>query len=54
MLSSSLCYYNDAYKRVSETPTVPNAAAAGATANNRKNIIIKNCAAFTNCISEIK
>ena len=34
------------------TVTVPNTAAAGAR-NNRKNIIIKNCASFTNCISEI-
>ena len=33
--------------------TVPNTVAAGAEANNRKNIIIKNCASFTNCISEI-
>ena len=55
MLSSSLCYYSAAYKRVrSATLTVPNAAAARAAANNRKNIIIKNCAAFTNCVSEIK
>ena len=54
MLSSSLCYNSDAYKRVWATPTVPNAAAARAAANNRKNIIIKNCAAFTNCINEIK
>ena len=35
------------------TVTVPNTAAAGAARNNRKNIIIKNCASFTNCISEI-
>ena len=55
MLSSSLCYYSAAYKRVrSATLTVPNAAGARAAANNRKNIIIKNCAAFTNCVSEIK
>ena len=54
MLSSSLCYYSDAYKGVSATLTVPNAATARAAASNRKNIIIKNCATFTNCISEIK
>ena len=54
MLSSSLCCNSDAYKHVSATPTVPNAEAARAAVNNRKNIIIKNCAAFTNCISEIK
>ena len=57
MLRSSLCDYSDAYILVSATITVPNtaaAAAAAAAANNRKNIIIKNCAPFTNCINEIK
>ena len=56
MLRSSLCDYNDAYILVSATITVPNTAAAAAAAAdpiNRKNIIIKNCAPFTNCISEI-
>ena len=53
LISSSLCDYSDAYIIVSATITVPNTAAAGATASNRKNIIIKNCAPFTNCISEI-
>ena len=53
MLRSSLCDYSDAYILVSATITVPNTAAAAA-ANNRKNIIIKNCAPFTNCINEIK
>ena len=38
---------------MSPTITVPNTAAAGAAANNRNNIIIKNCAPFTNCICEI-
>ena len=42
---------------MSATITVLNtaaaAAAAAAAANNRKNIIIKNCAPFTNCISAI-
>ena len=39
---------------MSSTITVPNtAAAAGAAANNRKNIITKNCAPFTNCINKI-
>ena len=52
MLRSSLCDYSDAYILVSATITVPNTAAA-ADPNNRKNIIIKNCAPFTNCISEI-
>ena len=49
MLKSSLCDYSDAYMFVKSTITVPNTAAA----NNRKNIIIKNYAPFTNCISEI-
>ena len=52
MLMSSLCDYNDAYILVSTTITVPNTAAAGAAATNGKNIIIKNCASFANCISE--
>ena len=49
MLRSSLCDYSDAYILASTTIAVPNTAAA----NNRKNIIIKNCTPFTNCISEI-
>ena len=53
MLRSSLCDYSDAYIFVSATITVPNTAAAEAAANNRENIIIKNCAPFTNSISEI-
>ena len=40
------------YIIVSATVTVPNTAAAGAAANNRKNIITKNCTPFTNCIRE--
>ena len=53
MLRSSLCDYRDAHVLVSATITVPNTAAAGAVANNRKNIIIKNCAPFNDCISEL-
>ena len=52
MLKTSLCNYSDAYILVSATKTVPNTAAA-ADPNNRKNIIIKNCASFTNCITQI-
>ena len=52
MLRSSLCDYNDAYILVSATMTVPNRGTA-ANPSYRKNIIIKNCASFTNCISEI-
>ena len=56
MLRSSLCNYSDTYILVNANVTVPNTAAAAASAanpNNRKNIIIKNCAPFTNFIREI-
>ena len=49
MLRSSLCGYGDAYILLSSTITVPPVAGA----NNRKNIVIKNCPPFTNCISEV-
>ena len=49
MLKSSLCDYSDAYILVKGT-----IAAQGAAANNtNKKVIFKNCAPFTNCISEI-
>ena len=54
MLKSSLCDYSDAYILVKGTISVNNTAAQGAAANNtNKKIIFKNCAPFTNCISEI-
>ena len=54
MLKSSLCDYSDAYSLVKGTITVNNIAAQGAAANNtNKKVIFKNCAPFTNCISEI-
>ena len=54
MLKSSLCNYSDAYILVKGTITVSNTAAADAAANNtNKKVIFKNCAPFTNCISEI-
>ena len=54
MLKSSLCDYSDAYILVKGTITVNNTAAAGAAVNNtNKKVIFKNCAPFTNCISEI-
>ena len=52
MLRSSLYDYSDGYNFVNATIKVPNAAAVGAAAGNIKNII-KNCALFPNCISEI-
>ena len=54
MLKSSLCDYSDAYILVKGTISVNNTAAQGAGANNsNKKVIFKNCAPFTNCISEI-
>ena len=54
MLKSSLCDYSDAYILVKGTITVNDTAAQGAAANNtNKKVIFKNCAPFTNCISEI-
>ena len=52
MLRSSLCDYCDVYILVSGTTTVPNTGEVAST-NIRKSIIIKNCAPFTDCISEI-
>ena len=54
MLRSSLCDYSDAYILVKGNISVNNTAGAGAAANNaNKKVIFKNCAPFTNCISEI-
>ena len=54
MLKSSLRDYSDAYILVKGTITVNNTAAANSDANNtNKKVIFKNCAPFTNCISEI-
>ena len=38
---------------MSATITVPSKAAVATAANNGKNIIIKNCAPFANCMNEI-
>ena len=54
MLRSSLRDYSDAYILVKGNITVNNTAAYGVAANNiNKNVIFRNCAPFTNCISEI-
>ena len=54
MLRSSLCDYSDAYILVKGTISVNNTAAQSAAANNtNKKVVFKNCAPFTNCISEI-
>ena len=54
MLKSSLCDHSDAYIHVRGTMTVNNTAAADTDANNtNKKVIFKNCAPFTNYISQI-
>ena len=53
MLKSSLCDYSDAYILVKGTISVNNIADQGAANNTNKKVIFKNCAPFTNCISEI-
>ena len=56
MLKSSLCDYSDAYILVKGTITITGAGADAAVrqADERdKGVIFKNCALFTNCISEI-
>ena len=52
MLRTSLCDSSDAYILVSRIITVANTGIA-ANPNNRTNMIIKNCAPFTSCTSEI-
>ena len=56
MLKSSLCDYSDVYILVKGTITIAGAGAdeAARQADGRgKGVIFKNCAPFTNCISEI-
>ena len=53
MLRSSLYDCSDSYILVCVNITVPNTAAARAAGNNRKKMIIKNCALFTSWISKI-
>ena len=53
MLRSSLCDYSDAYILVSATTTVPTHQQKEKMKATQKYIIIKNCAPFTNCISQI-
>ena len=56
MLKSSLCDYSDVYILVKKTKTV---VQVGATAvakkldRNDKQVILKNCASFTDCLSDI-
>ena len=54
MLRSNLCDYSDAYILVKGIITVSNTPDAAAAANNtNKKALFKNCAPFTNYITEI-
>ena len=54
MLCSSLCDYSNAYILVEGTITVTNTVAQDQPNNGtNKEVIFKNCATFTNCISRI-
>ena len=52
-LKSSLCDYSDVYLLVKETITVDNSGTAAVPNNRNIKVVSKNCAPFTNCISEI-
>ena len=53
MLNSSLCDYSDAFVLVNGA-IVPNTAGTSQPANNIGiEVVFKNCAPFTDCISEI-
>ena len=53
MLKSNLCDYSDGYILVKENVTVNNTRTAAAPNNRMDKVIFKNCAPFTDCISEI-
>ena len=52
MLKSRLCDYSAACVLLRGIITIPNTETS-VNPNNRKNIIIKKCASFTDCVSEI-
>ena len=52
MLRSRLYDYSDAYILVKGTIIVSYTRTTAATDNRNKKVIFKNCAPFTNCISE--
>ena len=52
LLRSSLCNYSDAYILVSGT-IITFAVLGASRGNNEIQLVFKNCAPFTNCISQI-
>ena len=53
MLRSSFCHYSDAYILVKGTITIAQVAAPAPADSAGKEVVFKNCAPFTDCISEI-
>ena len=54
MIRPNLCDYSDAYMLVKRTITVPNSAAAVvAVSSTNKKVVFKNCAPFTDWITQI-
>ena len=53
MLKSSLCDYSDADVAVKEPIIIPNTGTAAGPNNGNKEVVFKNCAPITDCISEI-
>ena len=53
MLKSSLCDYSDADIAVKETIIIPNTATAAAPNSGNREVVFKNWAPITDCISEI-
>ena len=53
MLRSSSWEYSHTYIAFKGIITVPNTPAAAAPSNKNKEVVFKNCAPFTDCISEI-
>ena len=53
MIRSNLCDYSATYIHIKETITVPNTGTAAVPHDRNKKVLLKNCAPFTNWISEI-
>ena len=53
ILKSSLCDYSDGYILLKGYVIVNKTTANGAATNNTNETLLRNCAPFTNCISEI-
>ena len=53
MIRLNLCDYSDTYIYVKRTTTVTNTGTAAVPNSIDKNVIFRNCAPFTNFLSEI-